>query len=299
MSTLANEKAQGRRIGPVYFTGARVHGRRRGTHRVPISVGIGLVIVAVAAVAVIWPGLLTGVDPYVSDPLNVNQAPSADHLFGTDALGRDVLARVVYGARYSLAIGVGATVLALAIGAMIGLVSGISPRWLDQVLTRATDVIASFPEILLALVLVAFTGPGIGNLILALGVAGAPRYARLLRSEVKIARTSGYVEQARTFGMSTPRVVTQHILPNALGVIPVVATIGLGGAIIGAAALSFIGMGPQPPIPEWGSMLAESRQYLRIAWWTAVFPGVALTAIIVSSTIIGRYLQARHERRNS
>lgn len=299
MSTLANEKAQGRRIGPVYFTGARVHGRRRGTRRVPISVGIGLVIVAVAAVAVIWPGLLTGVDPYVSDPLNVNQAPSADHLFGTDALGRDVLARVVYGARYSLAIGVGATVLALAIGAMIGLVSGISPRWLDQVLTRATDVIASFPEILLALVLVAFTGPGIGNLILALGVAGAPRYARLLRSEVKIARTSGYVEQARTFGMSMPRVVTQHILPNALGVIPVVATIGLGGAIIGAAALSFIGMGPQPPIPEWGSMLAESRQYLRIAWWTAVFPGVALTAIIVSSTIIGRYLQARHERRNS
>ncbi|WP_273487622.1 ABC transporter permease [Ancrocorticia populi] len=299
MSTLANEKAQGRRIGPVYFTGARVRSRRRGTHRVPASVGISLVIVAVATVAVIWPGLLTGVDPHVSDPLNVNQAPSADHLFGTDALGRDVLARVVYGARYSLAIGVGATVLALAIGATIGLVSGISPRWLDQVLTRATDVIASFPEILLALVLVAFTGPGIGNLILALGVAGAPRYARLLRSEVKIARTSGYVEQARTFGMSTPRVVTQHILPNALGVIPVVATIGLGGAIIGAAALSFIGMGPQPPIPEWGSMLAESRQYLRIAWWTAVFPGVALTAIIVSSTIIGRYLQARHERRNS
>ncbi|MGO1859503.1 ABC transporter permease, partial [Ancrocorticia populi] len=131
------------------------------------------------------------------------------------------------------------------------------------------------------------------------GVAGAPRYARLLRSEVKIARTSGYVEQARTFGMSTPRVVTQHILPNALGVIPVVATIGLGGAIIGAAALSFIGMGPQPPTPEWGSMLAESRQYLRVAWWTAVFPGLALTSIIVSSTIIGRYLQARHERRNS
>lgn len=291
MSTVSLvQRPLGRQAGPVSLTNNR--------RRTPIGLAISIVILAVAAIAVIWPSLLTGVDPYVADPLNVNQAPSAVHIFGTDALGRDVLARVIYGARYSLAIGVGATVLALTIGAVIGLISGISPKWLDAVLTRVTDVIASFPEILLALVLVAFTGPGIGNLIVALGVAGTPRYARLLRSEVRIARGSGYVEQARTFGLSMPRIVSRHILPNALGVIPVVATIGLGGAIIGAASLSFIGMGPQPPIPEWGSMLAESRQYLRVAWWTAVFPGVALTSIIISSTVIGRYLQARHERRN-
>ncbi|MGO1592009.1 MAG: ABC transporter permease [Ancrocorticia sp.] len=290
MSTIVEHQSLDWRITRLYLHPPKVRPR--------IGLVLSVVVLGVAAIAVAWPGLLTSVDPYFADPLAVNQAPTAEHLFGTDALGRDILARVVYGARYSLAIGVGATLLALFVGALIGLMSGIGPRWLDTVLTRATDVIASFPEILLALVLIAFTGPGIGNLIFALGVAGVPRYARLVRSEAKIARNSGYVEQAQTFGLSRTRLVLRHVLPNTLGVIPVVATIGLGTAIIGAAALSFIGMGPQPPIPEWGSMLAESRQYLRVAWWWAAFPGAALTATIISSTVIGRHLQARHERRN-
>lgn len=261
----------------------------------PVAISSG--ILAIAVIAMLFPFFLTSADPYFADPLATLAAPSSEHWLGTDALGRDVWARIVYGARYSLLIGVGATLLALILGGALGTAAGIGPRWLDTTVARVTDVIASFPEILLALVLIAFTGPGFINLIIALGVAGAPRYARLLRAEILVSRGSGYVEQAKTFGLGSGTLLRRHILPNAWGVIPVVATIGLGGAIIGAAALSFIGMGPQPPTPEWGSMLAESRAYLRVAWWNAIFPGVALVLVIISSTIIGRYLQARHERR--
>lgn len=265
--------------------------------RIPWTVALSWAIIVIALIAITFPSVLTRADPYLANPLATLQPPSTEHWLGTDALGRDLWSRIVYGARYSLAIGVGATVLSLGLGAVLGVAAGIGPKWLDMAVARVTDVIASFPEILLALVLIAFTGPGFLNLIIALGIAGTPRYARLLRSELQVSRRSGYVEQAQTFGLSAPTLLTRHVLPNALGVIPVVAAIGLGGAIIGAASLSFIGMGPQPPIPEWGSMLAESRAYLRVAWWNAIFPGIALVAVIIASTVVGRYLQARHERR--
>lgn len=266
--------------------------------RVDFAVLAGLLVVALAIIAALAPHWLTSVDPFAADPLAALQAPSSQHLAGTDALGRDLLARIIYGARYSLSIGLGATLVGLAAGALLGLTAGVGPRWLDAFVSRTVDVVASFPELLLALVLIAFTGPGVGNLILALGVAGIPKYARLVRSQVRQAAASGYVEQARTFGLGRIRLVWRHVLPNALGSVPIVATIGLGGAIIGAASLSFIGMGPQPPTPEWGSMLADSRSYLRVAWWVGVFPGLALVATIVSSTVLGRRLQARYERRN-
>jgi len=263
----------------------------------PWSIVASTVVVGVAVLAALAPGVLAPGDPLEADPLNVLTPPSLTHLAGTDALGRDIATRIVHGARYSLAIGAGATLIGLAIGLVLGLLAGIGPRWLDAFIVRLVDVVASFPELLLALVLIGFTGPGIGNLVLALGVAGTPKYARLIRAQIHVTRTSGYVEQARTFGLGGARIVLRHVLPNALGAVPVVATIGLGGAIIGAAALSFIGMGPQPPAPEWGAMLAESRAYLRVAWWGGVFPGVALTATVMASTTIGRYLQARYERR--
>ncbi len=258
-----------------------------------LSVGF-LLLVLTAAVA---PTLLTSADPLAADPLATLQPPGAEHLAGTDSLGRDVLARIVHGARYSIVVGVAATTIAVLAGALLGLVAGVGGRVVDTTVSRAVDVLAAFPEILLALVLIAFTGPGLGNLVLALGVAGIPRYARIVRAQAQVVGTSGYLEQARTFGLSRPRLVLRHVLPNALGPVPVLATIGLGSAIIGAAGLSFLGLGPQPPTPEWGAMLSENRDYLRVAWWGAVFPGLALSGTVIASTVVGRLLQARFEGR--
>ncbi|PWD50921.1 peptide ABC transporter permease [Serinibacter arcticus] len=272
---------------------------RRPRLRVPVLGWGGLaaaVVLVVVAVAAIAPGLLTGVDPLAADPLAALAAPSAEHLAGTDSLGRDVLARIIHGARYSLTIGLAATTLAALGGILLGLLAGSGNRVLDTVVARAVDVLASFPEILLALVLIAFTGPGLGNLIVAIGIAGIPRFARVVRAQTQVVRTSGYVEQARTFGLTGPRLALRHVLPNALATVPVLATIGLGGAIIGAAGLSFLGLGPQPPTPEWGAMLAENRNYLRVAWWGAVFPGLAVVLTVVSATVLGRAVQRHLER---
>jgi peptide/nickel transport system permease protein len=253
---------------------------------------MGLVLLAAFA-----PQLLTAADPIAADLLAANQPPSAAHLAGTDYLGRDVFCRIVYGARYSLVIGLTATAISVLAGLLLGLAAGISPRWADSLISRAVDVLASFPSILLALVVIAVAGPGLVNLIAALGLSGIPGYARVVRAQTLQVVRSGYVEQARALGLSRPRLIAAHVLPNALGVVPVLATIGLGGAISGAAALSFIGLGPQPPTPEWGAILAESRNYLRVAWWTGILPGAALTATVIASTVLGRAWQARYERR--
>lgn len=267
----------------------------------PARVRWGLVfaigVLAITAVAVIAPQLLTSGDPLQANPLISHQPPSWAHPAGTDIQGRDVLVRIIYGARFSVLIGLGATILAVGLGLILGVVAGVAPTWIDKTVSRLVDVVAAFPEVLLALLMIAFTGRGTVNLILALGVAGLPKYARTIRANVRLAGTSGYVEQARTFGISRRRNLWRHVLPNALGAVPVIITIGFGGAIIGSSGLSFLGLGPQPPAAEWGLMLAESRAYLRQAWWSAVFPGVALTLVVIAATVLGRALQARYERR--
>lgn len=262
------------------------------------DVALAIALLAVAVLAAIAPQVLTSADPLHADPLQSHLPPSWEHPAGTDLQGRDVWVRIIYGARYSLLIGVGASLVAVALGVLLGALAGVAPRWLDQTVSRVVDVVAAFPEILLALLMITFTGRGAANLILALGVAGLPKYARTMRANVQLASTSGYAEQARTFGLRPVGLVTRHILPNALGALPVMVTIGLGGAIIGASGLSFLGLGPQPPAAEWGLMLSESRNYLRQAWWSGVFPGVALTLVIMAATILGRSLQANYERRN-
>ncbi|HEY0188874.1 MAG TPA: ABC transporter permease [Cellulomonas sp.] len=271
-----------------------VLGRLRRVDWILVTSSAVLLIAVVAAVA---PGLLTSVDPLLADPLATLQSPSAEHLAGTDLQGRDVFSRIVHGARYSLAIGAGATLLGLLLGLLVGAAAAVGPGWLDRLLSRTVDVIAAFPEVLLALVLITFTSRGVPNLILALGIAGIPRYSRLIRTQILQTQTTGYVGQAHTFGLGRVRTLTRHVLPNALGALPVVATIGLGGAIIGSSALSFLGLGPQQPSPEWGLMLSDSRDYLRHAWWTGVLPGLALTAVVIAATALGRRLQARYERR--
>ncbi|GAA4253670.1 ABC transporter permease [Dactylosporangium darangshiense] len=265
--------------------------------RLPAGLPIAGLFLALVAVAAVAPGLLTHTDPLAADPMAALQAPSAAHWFGTDQLGRDVFTRTVYGARYSLFIGLTATLLSVLAGGVLGLLAGLAPRAVDEVISRALDVLSSFPEVLLALLFIAFTEPGTPSLILAIALAFAPRYGRIVRAQTLLVRRAGYVEQAVTFGLSRARLAWRHIVPNVLGPLPILATIGLGTAIVNASALSFLGMGPQPPSPEWGAMLSESRNYLRVAWWSAILPGATLTVTVIALTAVGRRLQARFEGR--
>lgn len=255
----------------------------------------GLVLL-LALAAVAWPSLFAG-DPLAADPLRVLQAPSAAHWFGTDQLGRDVFDRVVHGARHSLSIGVAATVIAVGAGVLLGLIAGLAHRVADEALSRGFDALAAFPLVLLALLFIAIAGTGTTSLIVAIGIATTPHYARVVRAQTLVVRQAPYVTHAVAFGASRIRLVLRHVLPNVLGPIPVLAMIGLGEAVLIAAGLSFLGLGPQPPSPEWGAMLSEGRGYLHIAWWASVLPGAAVTATVISLTVIGRHLQNRFEGR--
>lgn len=265
----------------------------------PAAVWAATLFLIVLAIAVIAPQWLAHSDPLLADPVNAQLPPSAQHWLGTDQLGRDLLTRVIYGSRYSLLISVAAMALAVVFGTLLGLVAALARGVVDELLSRAVDVISAFPDLLLALMLIAFTGPGTNNLIIALGVASVPRFARVVRAQTYSVMTSGYVEQARTFGLSRFTLITRHILPHAIAQVPALATLGLGTAIIGTAGLSFLGMGPQPPTAEWGLMLAEGRNYLRNAWWIAVWPGVFITLTVIAVNTLGRYWQARFEGRSA
>jgi len=249
--------------------------------------------------AVLFPSLISQYDPLSADPINAQLPPSAAHWLGTDQLGRDVLTRIIYGSRYSMLISIAAMAVAVTVGSLLGLLAGLARGALDEFISRAVDVISAFPDLLLALMLIAFTGPGTTNLIFALGVASIPRFARVVRAQTFVVMSSGYVEQARTFGLTRRTLVWRHVLPHAIAHVPVLATLGLGTASIGTAGLSFLGMGPQPPTAEWGLMLAEGRNYLRNAWWIGVWPGVAITLTVVAVNTVGRHWQARFEGRQA
>lgn len=265
----------------------------------PLAVWAALSFLLLVALAVVAPGWLSHSDPLLADPLNAQLPPSAQHWLGTDQLGRDLLTRIIYGSRYSLLISIAAMALAVVVGTLLGLLAALARGVVDELLSRAVDVISAFPDLLLALMLIAFTGPGTNNLIIALGVASVPRFARVVRAQTFTVMSSGYVEQARTFGLSRLTLILRHILPHAIAQVPALATLGLGTAIIGTAGLSFLGMGPQPPTAEWGLMLAEGRNYLRNAWWIAVWPGVFITLTVVAVNTLGRYWQARFEGRSA
>lgn len=248
-------------------------------------------------IAVVAPEWLTRADPLAADPLAAQLGSSAEHWLGTDQLGRDILARVIYGARYSLSISAAAIGIAAVAGTVLGLFSGLARGWLDEAISRFLDVVSAFPDLLLALMLMSFIGPGSVNLVFALGVSSIPRFARVVRAQTFVVAESGYVEQARTLGLSRAVLIWRHVLPHAVAQVPVLATIGLGTAIISTSGLSFLGMGPQPPAAEWGLMLAEGRNYLYNAWWISVWPGVAITAAVIAVNALGGYWQAKFERR--
>lgn len=270
--------------------------RRRG-RTVALSVaGAVLAIIALAAVA---PGLVATHDPLLTDVRAALQPPSAAHWFGTDQSGRDVYSRVVFGAGRSVGIGLLATGLALAIGVFAGSLIAVAPRLVDTVAMRIVDVLLAFPEFLVALLVVAVLGPGPTNVALAVTIAAVPVYIRLARAQTRTLAAAEYVEAARISGVPAVLVHVRHVLPGVLGAVSVLATIGVGTSILAAAGLSFLGLGPTEPTPEWGLMLSAGRNLLLQAPWVAVFPGLAITATVVSVSVVGRALRARSEERGA
>ena len=270
---------------------------RRARPSVPVLTA-GAVLVLLVLVAA-FPGLFTGVSPTATNPVDALAGPSAAHWLGTDELGRDEYARVLYGARPSLLIGLSATVLAVAGGALLGLAAALGGRLGDSILMRFVDVLLALPQLMLALLVITVLGTGTVNTAVAVAIGLIPGYARIVRAEAQVVRGSGYVEAAVGLGLRRRAVVARHILPNALGPLLVVATVGFGAAIITASGLSFLGLGAQPPSPEWGAMLSDGRNYLAVGWWLGVFPGAAITLSVVSINLVGRHLQARFTRRTA
>ena len=263
----------------------------------PPSVLLAGLFLLVLAVAIAYPPLVTHFDPLTSDIAQTLQPPGAQHWFGTDRIGRDVFSRVIYGARYSLLIGLASMLVSLAIGLVIGMTAGLGKRLTDESASRVFDVLSAFPPILLSLFVVTFLGQGIVNIAIAVGIASIPKFGRVLRSQTLVVRRADYVTHAVSYGLSRSRVFLRHVLPNVLVVVPVIATIDIGSAIIAVSGLSFLGLGPQPPTPEWGVMLAEGRDVLRVAWWPSVFPGLAITLTVIAFSVIGKFLQRKVEGR--
>ena len=248
---------------------------------------VGVVILMTLAVVALGAPWLSTRNPIKTAPREALQPPGARFLLGSDQLGRDVASRVMHGARISLTVGLISVSIALVTGAPIGLVSGFYGGRVDAVLMRIIDVLLAFPGILLALAIVSVLSPGLNNVMIAVGLSNVPAYARLTRASVLTAREQLYVEAARALGGRDLFILVRYIVPNVVAPLIVTATLGLGTAILAAAALSFIGLGSQPPLPEWGRMLAEGRDYLREAWWISTFPGVGLMLTVLAMNLLG------------
>lgn len=223
-----------------------------------------------------------------SDLMNQLMPPSREHLMGTDEQGRDVVNRIAQGARASLGVGVSSVLIAIVIGSLLGLVAGFTGKTLDLVIVFLMDILLSFPGLLLAIAVVALVGPGLRNSLLAITVVSIPVYARIARSTVLSVKQLDYINAARCIGAPSARILFRHVLPNSLSPILVQGTLGIASAILEIAALGFLGLGQQPPFPEWGAMLADSVKYLTSgAWWVLLFPGLAIMLTVLGFNLLG------------
>ena len=247
----------------------------------------GLILTLLLVLAALAAPLIATHDPNQQDTSRRLEEPSNEHLLGLDDLGRDVYSRIVYGARISLRVGFSVVLIASLIGITLGAISGYFGGIADVLVMRLCDILLAFPGILLAIALVAVLGPSIVNVILALSIIGWVGYARLVRGQVLKVREMEYVTAAKALGAKSPRVIIKHVLPNVINPVIVMATLGLAGAILAEAALSFLGLGVQPPTPSWGAMLTAGRRYLGLANHLAIFPGAAIMLAVMGLNFLG------------
>jgi peptide/nickel transport system permease protein len=263
--------------------------------------GIGATAMAVAAVAAIIllaaPGLLAHVSPTATTS-DILKGPGAGHWFGTDQLGRDVFSRTIYGARPVLIASLLGVLLAVVAGVALGMAAGTAPRWVNSVIMRVVDVLLAIPVLMIALILIATAGSGVRSIVIAIGVAFTPGFARVVEASVRKLRAAGYVEAARVFGSSRTRTSLRHLLPNLMTEVVVLGTSAIGWAVLTATTLSFLGLGVQLPQPDWGSDLAAGATYLSSSWWLATFPGLGITVTILLANFIGDWLMGALDPRD-
>lgn len=250
---------------------------------------LGLGILVILVLLALFADVIADYDTVVikQNLANRLKGPSAEHWLGTDEFGRDIFARLVHGARVSLKVGIIAVGISIVLGGILGALAGFYGGRIDNIIMRIMDVFLAVPSILLAIAIVSALGPSIINLMVAISISSVPRYARIVRASVLSIRDQEFVEAARAIGANNARIIFRHIIPNSLAPVIVQGTLGVASAILSTAGLSFIGLGIQPPAPEWGSMLSGGRQYLRYAWWVTTFPGVAIMITILSLNLLG------------
>lgn len=258
--------------------------RRMRKNRTAIA---GIIILFIFAVIAIFAPLIAPYDPFDQNFIRSFRPPSMENFLGTDEFGRDVFSRIIYGARISLQIGFVSVFISLILGVSLGLIAGYYGGWLDMLIMRIMDLMLSFPYILLALVIMSILGPGIFNAMIAIGIVYVPQYARIVRSSVLSVKKKEYVMAAQALGASDFRIIIKHVFLNSMAPIIIQTTLSIGRAIINAAGLSFLGLGAQPPTPEWGAMLSNGQDFLRNAPWIATFPGIAIALLVLGFNLVG------------
>ena len=254
---------------------------------------VGLIIISIFTLAALLAPVISPYDPNENALYDQLKQPawhsegSTKNLLGTDDLGRDMLSRLIYGARVSLTLGIVSVGIAFLCGSILGAISGYYKGWPDNLIMRFMDIILAFPHILLAIVIVAYLGPGLRNAMMAIGIINIPRFARIIRASVMEENGKDYVTAARAVGASNRRIIFNAIFPNCLAPIIVQASLGFGAAILDAAGLSFLGLGAQPPLSEWGAMIAQGRSMILRAWWVMTFPGIAILFAVLGFNLLG------------
>ncbi|MBF4573333.1 ABC transporter permease [Herbiconiux sp. VKM Ac-1786] len=283
-------------LPPVSTVAAVAPADRRGRRMIGPAQWVAVAVLALLVVAAVAPAVLAPGDPFAIAPVDAFLSPRWGHPLGTDESGRDIYTRIVHGAGTSLVIGVAATAIGIVLALVLGLAAALGGRFVDFGVNRLLEVLFAFPGLLLALLVITVYGPGIVTSTIAVGLATAPGYARIIRAQARSVATSPYVEAAVVLGRSRGRILVRHILPNAVLPVFVLVTLGVGQAIVWAAALSYLGLGASPPAAEWGAMLYAGKNYLATAWWMTFFPGLAIVLAAAATTVLGRALQTRGAR---
>lgn len=251
----------------------------------------GLAVIVASFLVSIFADFIAPYDPDLIDAFNVLLPPSGSHWFGTDELGRDVFSRILFGARISLKVGFVSVGIAVAIGTVVGLFAGFYGGWVDAVLMRLVDLMLCFPTFFLILAVITMLEPSIWYIMMIIGLTGWMGVARLVRAEVLSLKNRDFVQAARALGASNMRIIFRHVLPNAMSPVLVAATLGVAGAILTESALSFLGIGVQPPTPSWGNILTSGKQFIEFAWWLSLYPGLAILVTVLSYNLVGEGLR--------